>query len=124
MLNHGSSLLMKRQVPNCFLKQGRLDPSLHPKLSMGPPNLPASLHGLCLMAPFQQVLQMLVGSSSIHRQKAGKALSIQTCTCVFERRGKMKAQRSSTEDADKKSAYCFCSAVPAGIWGNHIHPEP
>lgn len=67
---------------------------------------------------------MLVGSSSIHRQKAGKALSIQTCTCVFERRGKMKAQRSSTEDADKKSAYCFCSAVPAGIWGNHIHPEP
>lgn len=121
MLNHGSSLLMKRQVPNCFLKQGRLDPSLHPKLSMGPRNLPASLHGLCLMAPFQQVLQMLVGSSSIHRQKAGKAL---TCTGVFERRGKMKAQCSSAEDADKRSAYCFCSAVSAEIWGNHIHPKP
>lgn len=51
---------------------------------------------------------------------------IKTCISVF-RRGKMRAQPGSAEDADKKGEGCslllLCCAC-RGVWGNQVHTEP
>lgn len=67
------------------------------------------------------MLQTLVGDSWIHRQKAGKALSIQTCTSVFERRGKMRAQPGSAEDADRRRG--FAASALVGDMGKSCTPR-
>lgn len=133
MLNHNSSLLMKMQVLNCYLKQGRLVPSLHPKLSMKLPNFPVTLHACILQAhascslPCRYCRHGGGGDDSlIHKQKAGEVLSIKTCVNVF-RRGKMRAQPGRAEDPYNRSEGCsllllWCAC--RGVWGNQVHTDP
>lgn len=120
VLNHSSSLLMKMQVLNCCLKQGWLVPSLHPKLSMKLPNFPVTLHACILQAHASRYCR----HRGWHKQKAGEALSSKVCISVF-RRGKMRAQPGSAEDAiggvgcSQPLLCCACR----GIWGNEFHTE-